>query len=96
MTARPLTSREVRERRGRVLDEREALATLFEPPFGGFSTLVGRTYGPVRELPMAINAATGLPTIADGAVTSAAAEPEPITQQLDLKTHEPKPRGPKA
>jgi hypothetical protein len=93
MTARPLTSREVRERRGQVLDERDALAALFEPPFTGFSTLIGRTYGPVLEKPMALDADTGVPAIADGAVTSAAAEYEPVTQQLDLQTHQPKPRG---
>jgi hypothetical protein len=96
MTARPLTSREVRERRAQVLDERDLLAALFEPPFGGFSTLIGRSYGPVLEKPIALRADTGLPAIADGAVTSAAAEPEPVIYQLDLQTHKPKPRGPKA
>lgn len=96
MTTRPLTSQEVREARARYLEERELLAALFEPPVTGFSTLVGRSYGPVLEKEMALDAATGLQTIRSGAVTSAAAEYEPTTTQLDLKTHEPKPRGPKA
>jgi hypothetical protein len=92
MTVRRLTLREVREARGRVLDEREILSRL-ELPFDGFSTLVGRDLTPIPAKPMALNAATGLPTIADGAVTSAAAEPERIVIPLDVKTHEEKPRG---
>lgn len=90
MTVRRLTRREVREARGRVLDEREILSRI-TLSFDGFSTLVGRDLTPILAKPMALNAATGLPTIADGAVTSAAAEPERTTIQLDVKTLEPKP-----
>jgi hypothetical protein len=88
-----LASAEVRAARAGVLEKADAAAAAYEhKPL--FSTLVGWVDRPSPK-PPAIQAGSGRPGEPSDLLISAGEDVEPMFRQLDPRTRQPKPRGPK-